>query len=84
MILAGDHEQSDIWVSAGPLAVNNNLFSQLSRGVSRQFSMTFSIWSLDNLFYRTRLKMAAGMLHFHDYGDFASYFGRAGIITWAT
>ncbi len=48
---------------------------RLSRGVSRQFSMTFSIWSLGNLIYRTRLKMAAGMLHFQDYGDFANYFG---------
>jgi hypothetical protein len=37
--------------------------------------MTFSIWSLGNLIYRTRLKMAAGMLHFEDYGDFADYFG---------
>lgn len=48
---------------------------RLSRGVSRQFSMTFSIWSLGNLIYRTRLKMAASMLHFQDYGDFANYFG---------
>jgi hypothetical protein len=48
---------------------------RLSRGVSRQFSMTFSIWSLGNLIYRTRLKMAASMLHFEDYGDFANYFG---------
>ncbi len=48
---------------------------RLSRGVSRQFSMTFSIWSLGNLIYRTRLKMAAGMLHFQDYGDYANFFG---------
>jgi hypothetical protein len=48
---------------------------RLSRGVSRQFSMIFSIWSLGNLIYRTRLKMAAFMLHFNDYGDFANYFG---------
>jgi len=48
---------------------------RLSRGISRQFSMIFSIWSLGNLIYRTRLKMAAGMLHFQEYGDFANYFG---------
>jgi len=48
---------------------------RLSRGLSRQFSMTFSIWSLGNLIYRTRLKMAAGMLHFQDYADFANFFG---------
>ena len=33
--------------------------------------MQFSVWSLGNLIYRTRLKMAAEMLHFQDYGDFA-------------
>jgi hypothetical protein len=48
---------------------------RLSRGVSRQITMRFSIWSLGNLIYRTRLKMAAGMLYFEDYGDFANYFG---------
>ena len=48
---------------------------RLSRGVSRQFSMIFSIWSLGNLIYRTRLKLAAAMLHFQDYADFANYFG---------
>lgn len=48
---------------------------RFSRGVSRQFSMNFSIWSLGNLIYRTRLKIAASMLHFEDYGDFADYFG---------
>ncbi len=48
---------------------------RLSRGLSRQITMRFSIWSLGNLIYRTRLKMAAGMLHFRDYGDFADYFG---------
>ena len=37
--------------------------------------MQFSIWSLGNLIYRTRLKMAAEMLHFQEYGDFADYFG---------
>jgi hypothetical protein len=48
---------------------------RLSRGISRQFSMTFSIWNLGNLIYRTRLKMAAAMLHFQDYEDFANFFG---------
>ena len=48
---------------------------RFSRGISRQFSMTFSIWNLGNLIYRTRLKMAAAMLHFQDYGDFANFFG---------
>jgi hypothetical protein len=48
---------------------------RFSRGISKQFNMTFSIWSLGNLIYRTRLKMAASMLHFQDYGDFADYFG---------
>jgi len=37
--------------------------------------MTFSIWNLGNLIYRTRLKMAAAMLHFRDYEDFANFFG---------
>ena len=37
--------------------------------------MIFSIWSLGNLIYRTRLKMAAEILHFQNYGDFADYFG---------
>lgn len=48
---------------------------RFSRGVSKQINLTFSIWSLGNLIYRTRLKMAAGMLHFQDYADFANYFG---------
>jgi hypothetical protein len=30
---------------------------------------------LGQLIYRTRLKIAASMLHFNDYGDFADYFG---------
>jgi len=46
-----------------------------SRGISRFFSMRFSIVGLGNLIYRTRLKLAASMLHFEDYGDFADYFG---------
>jgi hypothetical protein len=37
--------------------------------------MRFSINSLGNLIARTRLKMAAEMLHFREYADFADYFG---------
>ena len=48
---------------------------RLSRSLSRDFNMTFSIWSLGNLIYRMRLKMAASMLHFEDYSDFSNYFG---------
>ena len=48
---------------------------RFSRSLSRNFSMQFSLWSLGNLIYRTRLKMTATMLHFQDYGDFADYFG---------
>ena len=46
-----------------------------SRGISRNFSMRFSVNGLGNLIYRTRLKLAASMLHFQDYGDFSDYFG---------
>ena len=48
---------------------------RLSRGNSKQINMKFSPWTLGNLIYRTRLKMAAGMLHFQDYDDFANLFG---------
>ena len=48
---------------------------RMSRSVSRNFTMNFSIWNLGNLIYRTRLKMAADMLHFQDYSDFCEYFG---------
>ncbi len=48
---------------------------RFSRGVSRLFSIRFSVRSLGNLIYRTRLKMAAFMLHFENYSDFADYFG---------
>ena len=46
-----------------------------SRGIGRHFPMRFSIYSLGNLLYRTRLKMAAAMLNFRDYGLFADCFG---------
>ena len=48
---------------------------RFSRGVSGHNSMKFSPLTLGNLIYRTRLKMAAEMMHFQDYGDFADYFG---------
>jgi hypothetical protein len=37
--------------------------------------MRFSPNTLGNLIYRTRLRLAASMLHFRGYGDFADYFG---------
>jgi hypothetical protein len=37
--------------------------------------MRFSPHTLGNLIHRTRLKLAASMLHFQQYGDFADYFG---------
>jgi hypothetical protein len=37
--------------------------------------MRFSPYNLGNLIHRTRLKLAASMLHFEEYGDFADYFG---------
>ncbi|MGB7747596.1 MAG: hypothetical protein WBN75_09945 [Verrucomicrobiia bacterium] len=49
-----------------------------SRGIGRHLSIRFSIRGLGNLLYRTRLKMAAAMLNFKDYGYFADFFGRAG------
>jgi hypothetical protein len=46
-----------------------------SRGIGRHLSICFSIRGLGNLLYRTRLKMAAAMLNFKDYGYFADFFG---------
>ena len=37
--------------------------------------MRFSPHTLGNLIHRTRLKLAASMLHLQEYGDFADYFG---------
>jgi hypothetical protein len=37
--------------------------------------MRFSPYTLGNLIHRTRLKLAASMLHFQEYGDFADYLG---------
>ena len=46
-----------------------------SRGIGRHLSIRFSIRGLGNLLHRTRLKMAAAMLNFKDYGYFADFFG---------
>jgi hypothetical protein len=46
-----------------------------SRSLSGSFSMRFSPNTLGNLIHRTRLKLAASMLDFREYGDFADYFG---------
>ena len=48
---------------------------RLSRTLSRNISMLFSPNTLGNLIHRTRLKLAASMLDFREYGDFADYFG---------
>jgi hypothetical protein len=48
---------------------------RFSRNISSQFTLVCTVWNLGNLIHRTRLKMAAGMLNFMDYGDFADYFG---------
>jgi hypothetical protein len=48
---------------------------RFSRNISKQFTLLCSVWNLGNLIHRTRLKMAARMLNFIDYGDYADYFG---------
>jgi hypothetical protein len=48
---------------------------RFSKGINQAIKTKFSIRSLGNLIYRTRLKIVARMLNFHDYGDFAEYFG---------
>jgi hypothetical protein len=48
---------------------------RFSRRINRSISTKFSIHGLGQLIYRTRLKMAAGMLNFKEYEDFAEYFG---------
>ena len=48
---------------------------RFSQGINRAIGSKFTIHSLGNLIHRTRLKIAAAMLHFRDYGDFADYFG---------
>jgi hypothetical protein len=52
-----------------------NRLVRYSRTLSQRFTMRFSPHTLGNLIHRTRLKLAASMLHFREYGDFADYFG---------
>jgi hypothetical protein len=46
-----------------------------SKNLGQKITMRFSPHNLGNLIHRTRLKLAASMLHFEEYGDFADYFG---------
>lgn len=48
---------------------------RFSKGINQAISSKFSIHSLGNLIHRTRLKIAARMLNFREYGDFAEYLG---------
>ncbi|HEX3716571.1 MAG TPA: hypothetical protein VH595_01275 [Verrucomicrobiae bacterium] len=48
---------------------------RLSRSLSGNITMRFSPNTLGNLIYRTRLKIAASMLHFDGYDDFEDYLG---------
>jgi hypothetical protein len=52
-----------------------NRLVRYSRSLSGIISMRFSPNTLSNLIHRTRLKLAASMLDFREYGDFADYFG---------
>ena len=56
-------------------AGRKNRLVRFSRSLSQRFTMRFSPHTLGNLLHRTRLKLAASMLHFQEYGDFADYFG---------
>jgi hypothetical protein len=56
-------------------AGRKNRLVRFSRSLSQRFTMRFSPHTLGNLIHRTRLKLAASMLHFEEYGDFADYFG---------
>ena len=46
-----------------------------SKNLGQKITMRFSPNTLGNLIHRTRLKLAASMLHFREYGEFADYFG---------
>ncbi|HEX3718584.1 MAG TPA: hypothetical protein VH595_11505 [Verrucomicrobiae bacterium] len=48
---------------------------RFSRNLSRNISLRFSPNTLGNLIHRTRLKLAASMLHFDGFDDFEDYFG---------
>jgi len=52
-----------------------NRLVRYSRSLSQRFTMRFTPYTLGNLIHRARLKLAASMLHFQEYGDFADYFG---------
>jgi hypothetical protein len=57
----------DVW----SVRINQNY----SRSLSQRFTMPFSPHTLGNLLHRTRLKLAASMLNFQEWADFADYFG---------
>jgi hypothetical protein len=48
---------------------------RFSSRIGKAISTRFTVHGIGSLIYRTRLKIAAGMLGFTDYGDFADYFG---------
>ena len=48
---------------------------RFSKRINNAIGSKFAIHDLGQLIYRTRLKIAAGMLNFREYGDFAEYFG---------
>ena len=48
---------------------------RFSKGINRVISGKFMVHGLGQLIYRTRLKIAAGMLDFRNYEDFSEYFG---------
>lgn len=48
---------------------------RFSKNINQAISGKFSIHGLGQLIYRTRLKLAARMLNFQEYEDFAEYFG---------
>jgi hypothetical protein len=52
-----------------------NRLVRYSRSLGQKITMRFAPHTLGNLIHRTRLKLAASMLDFREYGDFADYFG---------
>jgi hypothetical protein len=48
---------------------------RFSKQINQVITTPFAIHSLGTLIYRTRLRIAAGMLNFQEYEDFAEYFG---------
>ena len=48
---------------------------RFSKNINHAIDPKFAILGIGNLIYRTRLKIAAGMLNFQEFGDFAEYFG---------